>query len=80
MSIYCKEKEMATHSSILAWKSPWKRSLVGYSTQGHKEPDIFEATQYAHIYCARQGIYTISYNDYGWNITLKIMNHYIVHL
>ena len=31
-SLGCKdllEKEMATHSSILAWKIPW--SLVGYS-------------------------------------------------
>ena len=25
------EKEMATHSSILAWKIPRQRSLVGYS-------------------------------------------------
>jgi len=25
------EKEMATHSSILAWKSNGQRSLVGYS-------------------------------------------------
>ena len=23
------EKEMATHSSILAWEIPWERSLVG---------------------------------------------------
>ena len=30
------EKEMATHSSILAWKIP-QRSLVGYSPWGHKE-------------------------------------------
>ena len=30
------EKEMATHSSILAWEIPW-RSLVGYSPWGHKE-------------------------------------------
>ena len=29
------EKEMATHSSILAWKIPW--GLVGYSPWGHKE-------------------------------------------
>ena len=28
-------KEMATHSSILAWEIPW-RSLVGYSPRGHK--------------------------------------------
>ena len=25
------EKEMATHSSILAWEIPWEGSLVGYS-------------------------------------------------
>ena len=26
------EKEMATHSSILAWRIPWTKSLVGYIT------------------------------------------------
>ena len=25
------EKEMATHSSVLAWRNPWMRSLAGYS-------------------------------------------------
>ena len=28
------EEEMATHSSILAWRIPWKRSLAGYSPWG----------------------------------------------
>jgi len=28
------EKEMATHSSTLAWKIPWMRSLVGYIVRG----------------------------------------------
>ena len=28
------EKEMATHSSILAWETPWSESLVGYSPCG----------------------------------------------
>ena len=27
------EKQMATHSSILAWKIPWTEDLVGYSPQ-----------------------------------------------
>ena len=36
------EKEMATHSSILAWRIPWKRSLVGYSPRGCKESDMTE--------------------------------------
>ena len=31
------ENEIATHSSILAWKSHGQRSLVGYSPWGHKE-------------------------------------------
>ena len=30
------EKEMATHSSILAWKFHRQRSLVGYSPWGYK--------------------------------------------
>ena len=34
------EKEMATHSSILAGKSHGQRNLVGYSPWGHKESDI----------------------------------------
>ena len=33
------EKEMATHSSILAWRIRGQRSLVGYSPWGHKESD-----------------------------------------
>ena len=33
---------MATHSSILVGKLPWKRSLVGYSPWGHKEADMNE--------------------------------------
>ena len=31
------EKEMATHSSILAWKIPWQGSLAGCSPLGHEE-------------------------------------------
>ena len=32
-------KEMATHSSILAWENHGQRSLMGYSPWGHKELD-----------------------------------------
>ena len=31
------EKEMAIHSSTLAWKIPWREGLIGYSPWGHKE-------------------------------------------
>ena len=34
------EKEMATHSSILAWEIPWTERLGGlHSPWGHKELD-----------------------------------------
>ena len=36
------EKEMATHSSLLAWKIPWTKSLVGCSPQSYKESDRTE--------------------------------------
>ena len=36
------EKEMATHSSTLAWKFDGWRSLVGYSPRVHKELDTTE--------------------------------------
>ena len=36
------EKEMATHSSTLAWRIPWGRSLVGYTPWGCKELDTTE--------------------------------------
>ena len=34
------EKEMTTHSSILAWRIPWTEAPGGYSPWGHKESDL----------------------------------------
>ena len=36
------EKELATHSSILAWKTYGQRSLEGYSPWGRRESDTTE--------------------------------------
>ena len=36
------EKEMTTHSSILAWKIHGQRSLEGYSPLAHKTSDTTE--------------------------------------
>ena len=36
------KKEMATHSSTLAWKIPWMVEPVGYNPWGHKESDTTE--------------------------------------
>ena len=39
------EKEVATHSSVLAWRIPGTGSLVGCCLWGHTESDMTEATQ-----------------------------------
>ena len=36
------EKEMATHSSILAWRIPWTEELGGLQSTGRKELDMTE--------------------------------------
>ena len=38
------EKEMATHSSVLAWRPQGQPSLVGYRLWGRTESDTTEAT------------------------------------
>ena len=36
------EKEMATSSSILAWRNPWTEEPGGLQSMGHKELDATE--------------------------------------
>ena len=36
------EKEMATHSSILAWRIPWMEEIGGLQSKGRKESDTTE--------------------------------------
>ena len=36
------EEEMATHSSVLAWRIPCAEETGGYSPSGHKESDTNE--------------------------------------
>ena len=36
------EKEMATHSSILAWRIPWTEEFGGLQSTGRKESDTTE--------------------------------------
>ena len=49
------EKDMATHSSILTWKMPGQRSLVGYSPWGRKE---LETTESLHFHLCLQSPFT----------------------
>ena len=41
------EKEMATHSSILAWRIPWTEEPGGYSPWGRKESDTTERLHFS---------------------------------
>ena len=36
------EKEMATHSSTLAWEIPWTETPGGLHSMGHKGSDMTE--------------------------------------
>ena len=38
------EEGWATHSSILAWRIPWTRTLAGYTVHGVTMSDMTEAT------------------------------------
>ena len=38
------EKEMATYSSMIAWRIHGQRSLIDCSPWGHKESDMTEVT------------------------------------
>ena len=44
------EKEMATHSSILAWRIPWAEELGGLQSTGCKELDTTSLSLSLHIY------------------------------
>ena len=41
MCVYL-EEGMATHSSILAWRTPWTEEPGWLSPRGHKESDMTE--------------------------------------
>ena len=36
------EKEMSTHSSVLAWRIPWTEEPGGLQSMAHKESDTTE--------------------------------------
>ena len=38
------EEGMATHSGILAWRTPWGEEPGGLQSMGHKESDMTVAT------------------------------------
>ena len=43
------EKEMATHSSILAWRISWTEEPGGLQSTGRKESDTTERLHFTHL-------------------------------
>ena len=43
------EKEMATHSSILAWRIPWTEERGGLQFMGRKESDTTEQLPFPYL-------------------------------
>ena len=52
------EKEMAPHSSILAWRIPWTEELGGLQSMGHKESDTTEQLHFISL----------------WNMEIEVVN------
>ena len=44
------EKDMATHSNILAWRIPWTEKPVGCIPRGLKESDMTEQLTHTHTH------------------------------
>ena len=44
------EKEMATHSSILAWKISWTEEPGGLQSMGSQESDMTQRLDHHHSY------------------------------
>ena len=49
---FCTKKEMATHSSILAWKIPWTEEPGGLQSMGSQRVRHDLATKQEHIIAA----------------------------
>ena len=56
------EKEMATHSSILAWRIPWIEEPGGLQSTGRKESDT---TERLHFHLPEVKAHDYNPNDLG---------------
>ena len=74
------EKEMAAHSSTLAWRIPWGRSLVGYSPWGRKESDttkrLHSLTQSLICSVSRIVLYALGVGPKVWFLELQELVKY----
>ena len=55
------EKEMATHSRILAWKIPWREKPSGAIVHGVTESDMTEETEHTQDYMSIESVRSSSH-------------------
>ena len=71
---FCTKKEMATHSSILAWKIPWTEEPGGPQSMGSQRVGHDLATKQEHIIAAAisLGVFVKS-NVVHWYFQLPLL-------
>ena len=71
------EKEMATHSSILAWRIPWTEELGGLQSTGRKESDTTEQLHFLSLslFTQRKPLEYKTWHHPTTNSTLLRMPH-----
>ena len=80
------EKEMATHSSILAWRIPWTKELGGLQSTGRKESDMTERLHITELHrfyffnklkiCGNPGVEQV----YGCHFFPEAFAHFVCHI
>ena len=64
------EKEMAAHSSILAWRIPWTEGPGGLQSMGSQESDTTYQLNYQHILLSLQSA-TLSHSP-SWKLIFSV--------
>ena len=68
------EKEMATHSSILAWRIPWTEELGGLQSMGRKESDTTERLYFTSVSALKLLMGTlVSLEGIRYNLTGQVL-------
>lgn len=72
--------EMATHSGVVAWRSPWTESLVGYSPRGCQESDTTELISLS-LFLDGEIIfaYTMIFGKSQYHLQKRISCQFVVH-
>ena len=65
------KEEMATHSSILAWRIPQTEEPSGYSSWGHKESDMTEQLTLFRVTYAFRSIHAVANGRISSSLWLK---------